>query len=63
MCVLIQEELQLSRNRQSRASVISDLLLRIPRSLKKNPTWWDILEKILEGLDADLYHAMSQYPF
>ena len=63
MCVLIQEELQLSRNRQSRASVISDLLLRIPRSLKKNPTWWDILERILIGLDADLYHAMSQYPF
>ena len=63
MCVLIQEELQLSRNSHSRASVISDLLLRISRSLEKNPTWWDILERVLIGLDTDLYQAMSQYPF
>ena len=54
---MFQEELQLSVNRHSSASVISDLLLRIPRSLKKNPTWWEVLEKVLMNLEyRDLYH-------
>ena len=62
-CVF-QEELKLSVNRHSSASVISDLLLRIPRSLKKHPTWWEVLEEVLMNLEyRDLYYAMSQYFF
>ncbi|KAK7089848.1 uncharacterized protein [Littorina saxatilis] len=56
------ETLKLSRNRDSTVMVNMKLLSDITRSLRRDPTWWQLLEQHVQAQgNNDLYYAMNPW--